>query len=320
MIVVIVVAALAGLALLTQAGVLVLQRIYPAQGAPIEVAGAKLNVLDIGPRDAKGPAIVMIHGATSNLGSMRVPIGDRLATAHRVVLIDRPGHGWSTRDNTRDSLPTVQAKQIDEALGKLGISNAIIVVHSLAGGLGALMPLDFPKRVAGLVMLAPVAYPWPGGVGEYNRVMTTPVIGPLLAYTITLPLGIFLTEPGARSVFAPQTMPEHYVRDAAIPLVLRPHAFLANAWDLITLKPAIAEQAPRYKDIKVPVTIVSGDADKTVFPDIHSKPLAKVVPGAKLIMLPGVGHMVQNAAPDLVIREIEAMIAGLKPVAAQAAQ
>ena len=320
MLVLIVVAALAGLALLTQAGVLVLQRMYPAQGAPIEVAGAKLNVLDIGPRDAKGPVIVMIHGATSNLGSMRVPVGDRLAKDHRVILIDRPGHGWSTRDNLRDSSPATQARQIDEALGKLGISKAVFVVHSLAGGIGALMPLNHPDRVAGLVMLAPVAYPWPGGVGAYNDVVTTPVVGPLLAYTITLPLGIFLTEPGARSVFAPQTMPDHYVRDAAIPLVLRPHAFLANAWDLVTLKPAIAQQAPRYPGIKVPVIVIAGDADNTVYADIHAKPFAKAVPGAKLIMLPGVGHMVQNAAPDLVIREIETMIAGLAAATKQAAE
>ena len=39
-------------------------------------------------------------------------------------------------------------------------------------------------------MLAPVAYPWPGGVSQYNYVVTTPVIGPLLAHTITLPLGL----------------------------------------------------------------------------------------------------------------------------------
>jgi hypothetical protein len=55
MIVVVVVAALAVLALTTQAGVLALQRAYPAQGRMIEVAGATLNVLDIGPRDAAGP-------------------------------------------------------------------------------------------------------------------------------------------------------------------------------------------------------------------------------------------------------------------------
>ena len=88
---------------------------------------------------------------------------------------------------------------------------AIFVVHSWAGALGARMALDYPRRVAGLVMLAPVAYPWPGGVGWYNKLVTTPVIGPLLAYTITLPLGYFLTEPGARSVFLPQIMPEDFV-------------------------------------------------------------------------------------------------------------
>ena len=318
MIVVVVVAALAGLALLTQAGVLVLQRMYPSQGAPIDVTGAQINVLDIGARDAKGRVIVMIHGAKSNLGSMRVPVGDRLAKDHRVILIDRPGHGWSTREHLRESSPAMQAKQIDEALGKLGISNAIIVVHSLAGGLAPLMALDYPQRVAGLVMLAPVAYPWPGGVGSYNEVVTTPVVGPLLAYTITLPLGMLLVEPGARSVFQPQIMPDNYVRNAAIPLVLRPHSFLANAWDLVTLKPAIAAQAPRYPGIKVPVTVIAGDSDNTVYPDIHAKPFVKAVPGAKLIMLPGVGHMVQNAAPDVVIREIETMIAGLKPAEAAA--
>ena len=46
-------------------------------------------------------------------------------------------------------------------------------------------------------MLAPVAYPWPGGVGHYNRLVATPVIGPLLAYTVTLPLGLLLAEPAS---------------------------------------------------------------------------------------------------------------------------
>ena len=41
---------------------------------------------------------------------------------------------------------------------------------------------------------------------------------------------------------------------------------------------------------------------------IHSQPLAATAPNAKLIVLPGVGHMIQHAAPDLVIAEIEAMM------------
>jgi pimeloyl-ACP methyl ester carboxylesterase len=44
-----------------------------------------------------------------------------------------------------------------------------------------------------------------------------------------------------------------------------------------------------------------------VSPDIHSRRFAATVPNAKLIVLPDVGHMVQNAAPDVVVREVEAM-------------
>jgi pimeloyl-ACP methyl ester carboxylesterase len=207
---------------------------------------------------------------------------------------------------------------IDEALERLGVSKAIFVVHSWAGALGARMALDYPERVAALVMLAPVAFPWRGGVGWYNKVVTTPVIGPLLAYTITLPLGSFLTEPGARSVFLPQIMPDGFVKDTATPLLLRPREFLANARDLVTLKAAVAEQAPRYGAIKAPTVVISGDADDTVSTQIHSRPFAAAVPGAKLIVLPAVGHMVQYAAPDLVIHEIDAVIGGMVHSAATA--
>jgi pimeloyl-ACP methyl ester carboxylesterase len=101
---------------------------------------------------------------------------------------------------------------------------------------------------------------------------------------------------------------------------LRPREFLANARDLVTLKTAVEAQSPRYGEIRMPVTIISGDADKTVSTVIHSRMFAKAT-GAKLIVLPGIGHMVQNAVPDLVVSEIEAMavrIGGSKAGAAEA--
>lgn len=299
-------AALAVLAIFTQVGVRVLESRYPPTGQFFDVTGARLHVLDLGPRDAAGPPIVLVHGASSNLGSMRVPLGDLLAKRHRVILIDRPGHGWSTRSENLS--PALQAKMIDDVLGQLRIERAVVVVHSLAGVLGLRMALDYPQRVAALVSLAGVAYPWPGGVGTYNAVVTTPVIGPLLAYTVTLPLGLLLAEPATRSVFAPQTMPDDYMAQSAIPLLLRPREFLANAWDLVTLKAAVSEQAPRYGELAMPVVAITGDADTTVSPDIHSRRLVETVPHGKLIRLPGVGHMVQNAAPDLVVNEIERLV------------
>jgi pimeloyl-ACP methyl ester carboxylesterase len=304
MVLLIVLAALAILALATQAGVVLVQRAHPPQGRMVEVAGARLHVVERGQRD--GLPIVMLHGASSNLEVMR-PLTERMSQTHRVILLDRPGHGWSTRENFSDSTPQPQARMISEALEKLGVGKAIVVAHSWSGALALRIALDHPERVAGLVMLAPVAYPWPGGVSQYNYIVTTPVIGPLLAHTLMLPLGLALADSGSRSVFAPQPMPEHFLGDSATRLLLRPREFVANAWDLVTLRAAMAEQAPRYGSIAVPITIIAGDADKTVSTHIHSQPLAKTAKDTRLIVLNGVGHMIQYAAPDLVVSEIEAM-------------
>lgn len=317
MIVMSVVTALVLLALVTQAGIIAVQRAFPPQGRMIEVDGVTLHVVDIGPRNA-GLPIVMLHGASSNLEVMRHPLGDLLAKQHRVILIDRPGHGWSTRARRQDSTPDIQARMIVAALGKLGIDRAVFVVHSWSGALGARLALDHASRVAGLVMLAPVTHPWRGGVGRYNEIIATPVIGPLLAYTITLPLGYFVAESGARNVFLPQTMPDGFVKKSATPLLLRPREFIANAYDLVTLKASVAEQTPRYGEIRVPVTIIAGEPDKTVKTDIHARPFAAKVPSAKLIVLPDLGHMVQNAVPDLVKMEIETMIGQIVPAQAAA--
>lgn len=326
MIPIMLVAVLALLALATQVGILVIERTYPPQGQRVAVTGASLNVVEVGPEefgksDAAGPPILLIHGASSNLEAMRRPLGEMLARHHRVILVDRPGHGWSPREREMDSTPDVQARMIAEALARLDTGPVIVVVHSLAGALGARLALDYPDRVAGLVMLAPVTHPWYGGVGFYNQLVTTPVIGKLLAYTITLPLGLLLADQGARNVFLPQLMPDNFVKDSATPLLLRPREFLANARDLVTLKQAVAEQSPRYGEIRTPVTIISGDVDETVSTVIHSRMFAKAVPGAKLIVLPGIGHMIQNAVPELVVSEIEAMTARIRqgrPVAAGA--
>lgn len=308
MLIAIIVLAAAGLvlALATQIGVPLIQRAFPPEGRMIDVADARLHVVELGRCDAAGPPIVMLHGASSNLRAMQ-PLGARIATMRRVILIDRPGHGWSTREQVPDSTPAIQGRMIVEALNRIGVDRAIVVAHSWAGALGLRMALDHADRVAGLVLLAPVAYPWRGGAGRYNDLISTRLIGPLLAHTITLPLGALVANSGARGVFAPQPMPDDFIHDSATLLLLRPREFIANARDLVTLKAAVIEQAPRYAEIEAPVTIISGDVDKTVSTGIHSRPLAATAPNAKLIELSGVGHMVQYAAPDLVASEIEAM-------------
>ena len=79
-----------------------------------------------------------------------------------MILIDRPGHGWSTRARLEDSTPEIQGRMIEEALEKLGVDRAVFVVHSWAARWARGWRWIIRNRVAGLVMLAPVAYPVAG--------------------------------------------------------------------------------------------------------------------------------------------------------------
>lgn len=311
------VAVLVFLACATRLGVIAIEHAYPPEGRLIEVQGAALHVLDLGPRDRDEPAIVLIHGASANLESVRQPLADVLAQRHRVIMVDRPGHGWSWRASLRDSTPAIQARMIDEALGKLGVDRAIMVGHSWGGAVLPELALQHPNRIAGLVMLAPVTHPWNTGIVWYHRLAATPLIGPLFAYTLELPIALSILKVGARGVFMPQTMPAGYITDTALPLLVRPREFLANGRDMVTLEASVAASQPRYHEITVPTIVIHGDADHVVSIDIHARSFVSEVKTARLIELPGIGHMVQNAAPQVVIGAIEQLMPARESLAAE---
>src|SRR3569833_3480657 len=131
---VIVVVVLGGLAAFTAISARRIERAHPPAGRFVEVDGGRLHLLELGPADAT--PVVLLHGATGNLNDMRVALGDRLAARYRVILIDRPGHGWSDRpDGSADASPARQAALLHQALQRNGISRAIMVGHSWSGAL-----------------------------------------------------------------------------------------------------------------------------------------------------------------------------------------
>jgi pimeloyl-ACP methyl ester carboxylesterase len=296
------------LAAVTRAAVIAIERAAPPQGYFVAVRGARLHVVDLGLRDLAEPPIVMVHGASANLQSMRQPLGETLAREHRVLLFDRPGHGWSAREKLADSTPQAQAEMIAEALDSLGIARVVMVGHSWGGALVTAFALQHPGRVAGLVMLAPVTHPWSSGVAWYHNLAVLPGLGALFAHTLELPIARLMLLPGARGVFVPQAMPDGYAKTTALPLLIRPREFLTNGRDMVTLKASIDLLQPRYREITAPTVIIHGDADRTVSIAIHARAFAREVEGVRLIELTGVGHMVQNAAPEVVIDAIKSVI------------
>jgi pimeloyl-ACP methyl ester carboxylesterase len=303
-IVIALVLAAALLAVITAIGTIVIERAHPPTGRFVDVTGGRLHLLELGPAD--GTPVVMLHGASANLQDMRLTLGELLAKHHRVILIDRPGHGWSDRPGgDDDASPARQAALIREVFDRLGVTRAIVVGHSFAGAVVTAFALAYPERVAGLVLLAPATHPWRGGVAWFYTLTGVPVVGPLFARTVVLPLALLLLDRVCRAVFAPQPMPESYPQRAAIPLLLRPPVFIANAKDVAQLLGSVKRQSPRYGEISSPIVLITGDRDTIVPPDTHSRPLARTLPHSKLIVLPGVGHAVQHVAADAVATEID---------------
>jgi pimeloyl-ACP methyl ester carboxylesterase len=177
------------------------------------------------------------------------------------------------------------------------------------GAVATSLALDDPFRVAGLVLLAPVSHPWPGGIAWYYRIASTPMIGPLFARTVALPVGMLLMAPAVTAVFAPQSPPRDYAARVGISLVLQPQNFLANAGDVAGLHAFVTAQVPRYAGIQAPTVIITGDRDVTVSTDIHARAIAELVPRSELIVLPGIGHMVHHVAADRVVAAIDGVAA-----------
>ena len=317
---------LAALVGLTQVGASYIERQHPPSGRFVEVDGGRMHLVELG--DADAPPVVLLHGAGTNLNDMRLALGERLAATRRVILIDRPGHGWSDRpDGVADASPARQAQLVHQALGRIGVTRPTLVAHSWAGALATAYALACPDGVAGLVLLAPVTRPWVNStawhdsfvkavLAEGTRVAAVPLAGSLVAHTVSLPLGKLLMWPSIESAFAPQTPPPDYIEKTDADLLLRPSAFIANAQDIELLDAGIARQAKDYPRIKAPTVIVTGDSDTTLSPQTHAEAIAAAMPSAKLVTLRGVGHMVHFAAPERIV-ELIIDLTGGEPVSPQ---
>lgn len=295
----------------TRIAVARIEAAHPPAGRFVTVPGGRLHVIEAGlPEGQAQASVLFLHGASSNAADPLFALASRLQDRYRLIAIDRPGHGWSERPGgAADASPARQAAGIRAALAALTDRPVIVVAHSLAGAVGTALALDHPDAVAGLVLLAPVTHPWPGGIAWYYHVATAPVLGPLFVHTLAVPVGLAVLEAGASSVFAPQRMPGDYLDRAGIRLLMRPATFAANAQDVAGLHAFVSRQQDRYSQIRVPTSIITGDVDDTVSPVIHSAAIARQIAGARHIVLPNVGHQPHYAAPDVVAAEIDAVAA-----------
>jgi len=292
-------------AAITFVGSRLIERAHVPRGRFVEIDGLRQHVIELGSgASPQALPVVLLHGAGANLQDMNLALGERLARRHRVILVDRPGFGFSARKAGSGNTPEDQAAVLHKLLDRLGIDRGVFVGHSWGGTLALTFALNYPERVAGLVLVAAPTHPGLWRMTSINAVLATPV-GWLFAHTLALPFGAILIGPGSRTAFLPQTLPHRYVKRTAAMLVLRPATLLANWADVGCLEKFLARQMERYGELRAPTIALVGDRDPLVPPEQHVMKLAAAAPVVKVELVAGFGHMLHHGAADRVAAAVE---------------
>ncbi|SFM14695.1 alpha/beta fold hydrolase [Shimia aestuarii] len=286
------------------------EAMFPPEGQILQVDGHAVHAVVMG----EGPDLVLIHGASGNARDFTHALAPALAADYRVIVFDRPGLGYTERINKTGATIRQQAGLFIKAAEQLGAKSPIVVGHSYGGAVALAWATYHPDRLSALVTLAGPGLPWTTPLSLYYRVLSHPFLGPLAIPVLTAYIHDERVEREVSDIFDPQTAPDGYLDHIGAGLTLRRDSLRANALQRANLLDEITEMAPHYPDIRVPTEIVHGDIDTIVGLDIHARPLAAIISGAKLTVLPGIGHMPQHAAQTEVIQAIHraASRAGLR--------
>jgi pimeloyl-ACP methyl ester carboxylesterase len=274
---------------------------YPPQGKFVEIDGVRLHYVERG----SGRPLVLLHGNGASVGDMEASgLLDRAAGKYHVIAFDRPGYGHSSRPRSTIWTPEAQASLLWKALRGMGISRPIIVGHSWGTMVALAMALDHTDDVAALVLLSGYFFPTVRSDTALFAPPAIPVVGDLMRFTVSPVMARLLAPTFVRRIFAPAPVPASFER-FPLPLSLRPSQIRAAAAEAALMQVGARQLSKRYDELQMPIVIMTGDGDKIVSMEAHSRALHEQLPGSRLIVVPGAGHMIHYLATDEVLDAID---------------
>src|SRR5262249_54880513 len=180
------------------------------------------------------PTGVILFGHAGGISGFEYGVVELLSKSYRVIGFDRPGHGKSERPGSKAASVEYQARMLHETLQNLGVNNAILLGHSWGASLALCYALKYPAETAGLVLLAPAAFPGADSNLLLRAVVKTPLIGGLtLMFGKTL-MGDERLRHELERAFYPQPAPESYLKIATSTWLgcKQLRAYLEDEWSL----------------------------------------------------------------------------------------
>ncbi|WP_454766069.1 alpha/beta fold hydrolase [Cupriavidus campinensis] len=280
----------------------------PPTGRFVEVPGARLHVVERG----QGPAVLLVHGLAGQLGNFDYGMIAPLSRDFRVIAVDRPGAGYSTREPGSPADLRAQADTLAALIGKMGLEKPLVVGHSLGGAISLALATYHPERVGGLALIAPLTHP-PEEVSPVFKAMTVQnaLMRRLIAWTLVIPMSIRRREQVMHIVFGPDAVPADFPTRGGGLLALRPSHFIGASEDLIGVAHSLAPLLPRYGELRAPVSILFGREDRILDYRMNGEAFVAKVPAARLTLVTG-GHMLPVTAIDASVDFVRAAAASLR--------
>ena len=101
-------------------------------------------------RPGLGAAPLLIHGLAGQMRHFTYSLLDMLKSDYRVVIVDRPGSGYSTRPPQASAAIFAQARTLGQFAEALRLERPLVVGHSLGGAIALSLALNHPEQVGGL--------------------------------------------------------------------------------------------------------------------------------------------------------------------------
>ncbi len=276
---------------------------YPVKFLPLTVYAqeVRLAYMDVPPAGTpNGKTVVLLHGMNFGGFYFKGPIEALRNAGYRVVVPDQIGFG-------RSSKPVIPYNLHDMALNTrtllqtLGLQKALIFGHSMGGMLAARFAASYPAMTEKLVLCNPIGVtdtrweqPWRSTQEAWKALVNRT---PAEAWQASLA--------NIQRYFPNAWKPEYeeYVRILYAPT-------LSSEWPRFAMVRATVQQIPYldpvvhdWEHIKSPALVLAGENDGPDFPG-RARHIAETIPGAKLVLIPNVGHVPHLQVPEVFNRDL----------------
>lgn len=252
--------------------------------------GLTLSYADQGARSAL--PVVLVPGATDSLWSYE-PVLERLRPSIRAIAASARGHGDSDKPATGYRIDDFAADVV-RLLDALDIECAVLVGHSSSCLVTRRVAIDFPQRVAGLVLEAsPTTLRGHAGLEGFVESVVSGLGDPI--------------DEGFARAFVADTSSDQLSRELIGTLVREVTKVPTRVWREMFGALLQYDDTAELGRITAPALLVWGDADELATRAMQEE-LARAIRGARLLVYEGVGHTPRWEDPDRFASDLAAFV------------